>query len=199
MCYVRTEVGQTTIKILQGSDASEIYVKKFICQEAFLKGEYQLPCADGTPRLLSRSRPSSTVDGNLEREDDCEIEDGDIKESKSEESWSMSGEFIYRHHEELRLKRYDSDIQTFLIPLKYVDVMRQTQTNIKSRNTRGELCSGRTTPKTKKDTQQYSQSKVTVLQRLRWQRQICWTLSQSFLVVAGEPQVTQFLRTLNSK
>ena len=41
----------------------------------------------------------------------------------------MSGEFIYRHHEEPRLKFYDPDNETFSIPLKYVNVMRQTLTS----------------------------------------------------------------------
>ena len=39
----------------------------------------------------------------------------------------MSGECTDRYHEEPRLKFYDSDDETFPIPLKYVDVMRQTQ------------------------------------------------------------------------
>ena len=42
----------------------------------------------------------------------------------------MSGEIIYRHHEELGLKFYDPDSEAFPIPLKYVDVMRQIQTSI---------------------------------------------------------------------
>ena len=53
-----------------------------------------------------------------------------------------------------------------------------------------------TTSKTKKDTEQYSQSEV--LQRHRCQRQKSWTLSQSFLAWL-EKQVTQFQRTLESK
>ena len=42
----------------------------------------------------------------------------------------MIGEFFYRHHEELRLKLYDTENDTFPIPLKYVDRVRQTQTSI---------------------------------------------------------------------
>ena len=37
--------------------------------------------------------------------------------------------FIYRHHEVLRLELYDPD-EAFPIPLKYIDVMIQTQTSI---------------------------------------------------------------------
>ena len=58
-------------------------------------------------------------------------EEGDKEGRKTEDSWSTTGIFfIYRHHEELRLKLYDPDHETFPIPLKYVDVMRQTQTSI---------------------------------------------------------------------
>ena len=52
------------------------------------------------------------------------IEQGDEKERQTEDSWSVSGEFIERHHEEPRLKFYDPDNETFPIPLKYFDVMR---------------------------------------------------------------------------
>ena len=38
----------------------------------------------------------------------------------------MSGEFMYRHHEELALKVSDADNEIFPIPLN-VDAMRQTQ------------------------------------------------------------------------
>ena len=41
----------------------------------------------------------------------------------------MSGEFMYRHHEELGLKVYDADNETFPMPF-YVDAMRQTQRRI---------------------------------------------------------------------
>ena len=38
----------------------------------------------------------------------------------------MSREFIYRHHEEPRLKFYEPDNETLSIPLNYVDAVRQT-------------------------------------------------------------------------
>ena len=41
----------------------------------------------------------------------------------------MSRKYISRPHEEVRLKLYDSDDETFPIPLKYIDVMRQIQTS----------------------------------------------------------------------
>ena len=44
--------------------------------------------------------------------------------------WSMSGNFIYRHHVEPRVKLYSPTEESFPIPLKYIDVSRTTQTNL---------------------------------------------------------------------
>ena len=43
--------------------------------------------------------------------------------------WSMSGDFIYRHHVEPRVKLYSPREESFPIPLKYIDVSRTTHTN----------------------------------------------------------------------
>ena len=53
------------------------------------------------------------------------------REEEQKNSWSVSGEFIYRRREECRLKFYDPNHETFPIPLKYVYVIGQTQTRIK--------------------------------------------------------------------
>ena len=44
--------------------------------------------------------------------------------------WSMSGNFIHRHHVEPRVKLYSPREESFLIPLKYIDVSRTTHTNL---------------------------------------------------------------------
>ena len=44
--------------------------------------------------------------------------------------WSMSGNFIYRHHVEPRVKLYSPREESFPIPLKYIDVSRTTRTNL---------------------------------------------------------------------
>ena len=43
---------------------------------------------------------------------------------------SMSGNFIYRHHVEPRVKLYSPREESFPIPLKYIDVTRTTHTNL---------------------------------------------------------------------
>ena len=44
--------------------------------------------------------------------------------------WSMSGNFIYRHHVEPRVKFYSPGKESFPLPLKYLDVSRTTHTNL---------------------------------------------------------------------
>ena len=46
------------------------------------------------------------------------------------DSWSMSGNFIFRHHIEPRVKLYSPREQSFPVPLKYIDVSRTTHTNL---------------------------------------------------------------------
>ena len=45
-------------------------------------------------------------------------------------SWSTSRNFIYRHHVEPRVKLYSPREESFLIPLKYIDVTRTTHTKL---------------------------------------------------------------------
>ena len=44
--------------------------------------------------------------------------------------WSMSGNFIYRHHVELRVKLYSPREESSPFPLKNIDVSRTTHTNL---------------------------------------------------------------------
>ena len=44
--------------------------------------------------------------------------------------WSITGDFIYRHHVEPRVKLYMPREESFPIPLKYIDVTRNTRTSL---------------------------------------------------------------------
>ena len=44
--------------------------------------------------------------------------------------WSMSGNFIYRHHVEPRVNLYSPREESFPIPLKHIDVSRTTDTSL---------------------------------------------------------------------
>ena len=46
------------------------------------------------------------------------------------EFWSMSGNFMYRHHVKPRVKLYLPREESFPIPLKYIDVSRTTHSNL---------------------------------------------------------------------
>ena len=45
----------------------------------------------------------------------------DDEEAKND-FWTITGEFIHRHHVEPRVKLYMPKEESFLIPLKYIDV-----------------------------------------------------------------------------
>ena len=44
--------------------------------------------------------------------------------------WSITGDFIYRHHVETRVKLHMPREESFPIPLQYIDVTRTTDTTI---------------------------------------------------------------------
>ena len=44
--------------------------------------------------------------------------------------WPMSGSFKHRHHVEPRVKLYSPREESFLVPLKYIDVSRTTHSNL---------------------------------------------------------------------
>ena len=50
--------------------------------------------------------------------------------------WSISGNFIYRHHVEPRVKLYSPREESFPTPLKYIDVSRTTHTNLDAKRER---------------------------------------------------------------
>ena len=50
--------------------------------------------------------------------------------------WSISGNFIYRHHVEPRVKLYSQREESFPIPLKYIDVSRTSRTNLDEKQER---------------------------------------------------------------
>ena len=110
------------------------------------QGEFIFPIADGrikTPggdqelrtSTLVRHRPiqgESTIDflgdseGSLPPPHDSFPDAGEA----INDFWSMSGNFIYRHHVEPRVKLYSPREESFPIPLKYIDVSRTTHTNL---------------------------------------------------------------------
>ena len=87
---------------------------------------------------FSRERPergqeSEILDGNSDEwyassnhEEDSTREDSEAKN----DFWSITGDFICRHHVEPRVKLYVPREESFPILLKYIDVTRNTHTSL---------------------------------------------------------------------
>ena len=120
---------------LETMDASEIYSKRLNAKEVIFhkeKGKFIFPVADRTSTSI-RDHPirgESHLDflgeseGSLPPPHDSLPDAGEAMN----DFWSMSGNFIYRHHVEPRVKLYSPREESFPIPLKYIDVSRTTHT-----------------------------------------------------------------------
>ena len=137
------------IEELETMDASEIYCKRFNAKEVIFpkeNGEFIFPIADGriklsggdqelrTPTLIREHpiRGEGHVDFLGESEGSLPQPQDSLPDASEaiNDSWSMSGNFIYRHHVEPRVKLYSPREESFPIPLKYIDVSRTSQTNL---------------------------------------------------------------------
>ena len=133
---------------LETMDASEIYSKRLNAKEVIFhqQGEIIFPIADGrikTPggdqelrtSTLIRPRPIQgechvdflgESEGSLPQPHDSLL---DASEAIND-FWSISGNFMHRHHVEPRVKLHSPREESFPIPLKYIDVSRTTHTNL---------------------------------------------------------------------
>ena len=137
------------IEELETMDASEIHSKRPNAKEVIFpkeNGEFIFPTADGRIKPLGgdqdlrtstlvRHRPiqgEGHVDFLGESEGSLPQPHDTLPDASEaiNDFWSMSGNFIYRHHFEPRLKLYSPREESFPIPLKYIDVSRTTQTNL---------------------------------------------------------------------
>ena len=125
------------------------YSKRLNAKEVMFpkeKGEFIFPIADGrikTPGGDQDLRTSTSIrhrpiqgeshldflgdsEGSLPPPDDSFPDVGEA----INDFWSMSRNFIYRHHVEPRVKLYSTRKESFPTPLKYIDVSRTTHTNL---------------------------------------------------------------------
>ena len=135
---------------LETMDASEIYSKRLNAKEVTFpkeKGEFIFsnrrwtnPTLGGDQDLrtstLIRQRPirgESHLDFLWESEGSLPPPHDSFPDAGEaiNDFWLMSGNFIYRHHVEPRVKLYSPREESFPIPLKYIDVSRTTHTNFK--------------------------------------------------------------------
>ena len=137
------------VEELETMDAFEIYSKRLNAQEVIFpqeNGKFTFPIADGRIKLLGgdqdlrtstsiRDRPirgESHVDflGESERSLPPPHDSFPDAGEAINDFWSMSGNFIFRHHVEPRVKLYSPREESFPVPLKYIDVSRTTHTNL---------------------------------------------------------------------
>ena len=137
------------IEELETMDASEIYSKRLNAKEVIFpkeKGEFIFPIEDGRIKPLGgdqdlrtsisiRQRPiqgEGHIDFLGESEGSLPPPQDSLRDAGEaiNDFWSMSGNFIYHHHVESRVKLYSPREESFPIPLKYIDVSRTTRTNL---------------------------------------------------------------------
>ena len=139
------------IEELEEMDASELHARRINAKEVLtpMKGEnFIFPVADGKSQKISgedqvlrtstliRDRPERGEEQNNLRGEsdgssatlrqDSSWYDGEAKS----DFWSISGDFIYRHHVEPRVKLYVPTEESFPVPLKYNVVTRTTDTTL---------------------------------------------------------------------
>ena len=136
------------IEELETMDASEIYAKRLNAKEVIFpkeNGKFIFPVADGRIKFVGGDqelRTSTSIrDHPIRGEGDVDF----LGESEGSppphdslpdaveainDFWSMSGNFVYRHLVESRVKLYSPREESFFIPLKYIDVSRTTHTNL---------------------------------------------------------------------
>ena len=131
------------IEELETMDASEIYSKRLSAKEVIFPKEtweFIFPIADGRIKILGGDqelRTSTLIrdhpireeghvdflgesEGSLPPPEDSLPDAGEA----TNDFWSMSGNFMYRHHVEPRVKLYSPREESFPVPLKYIDVSR---------------------------------------------------------------------------
>ena len=129
---------------LEKLDASNIYPRRINAKEVLIRqkdSEFIFPIADGTAKVsgrdyefwvptLRREQPVRS-DGEIQSElgDSQPAEPTDDAEARAD-FWSIEGDFIHCHHNELRVQPFVPKEETFTIPLKYIDVTRPTHTDL---------------------------------------------------------------------
>ena len=133
-------------------DASELHARRPNAKEVLTpqrSGNFVCPIADGTVKILVREqrlRPSTSIRDRPDRGEEQEvfrgesdglssptpIQDDSTRDDAEAENdfWSITGDFICRHHVEPRVKLYMPKEESFPVPLKYIDVTRTTHTSL---------------------------------------------------------------------
>ena len=133
-------------------DASELHARRLDAKEVLtpMKGDnFIFPVADGTVKIcggdqrlrtstLIRDRPDQREEQGILQGEPDKFSSNTLQQSQQDDStlddearndfWSISCDFIYRHHVEPRVKLYVPREESFSIPVNYIDVTRNTRT-----------------------------------------------------------------------
>ena len=138
------------IEELEQMDASELHARRLNATEVLtpMRGDNSIfPVTDGTVNLPGgdrRLKPSTSIRDHPERGEEQEVFRGETDGLSSPtphqddstrddagakyDFWSITEDFIYRHHVEPRVKLHMPKEEAFPFPLKYIDVTRNTHT-----------------------------------------------------------------------
>ena len=119
------------------------------CERRWTVTTSHFPVADGTVRISGgarRLRTSTLIRDRPERGEEKEVlrgksdglsspsplqDDSTLDDAEARyDFWSIAGDFICRHHVEPRVEQYVPREESFLIPMKYIDVTRNTHTSL---------------------------------------------------------------------
>ena len=157
LCIVRGRIWKGDIVIAdieeeEDMDASEIHARRLNAKEVLtpMKGDnFIFPVADGTVQTAGGDRslrPSTLIQDRRNEERNkkffkenqtgsllqtlFKMTQHEMMRKPKNDFWSITGDFIYRHHVEPRVKLYMAEEESFPIPLKYIDVTRTTHTSL---------------------------------------------------------------------
>ena len=143
-CIWNRDIMVADIEEMEEMDASEFHARRLNAKEVLtpMKGDnFMFPFADGTVQVrtstLNQEHPErgeeEILQGNSNQwyappnhEEDSTRDD----EEARNDFWTITGEFIFRHHVLPRVKLYMPEEETFPIVTKYIDVTRTTHTSL---------------------------------------------------------------------
>ena len=135
---------------LEEVDASELHARRLNAKEIFTprkSDNFIFPITDGTVKTPWRRSTSETIHPNpgIVQNEEHEVFQGEsdglyspnfLQDDSTRDDaevgndfWSITCDFIYRHHVEPRVKLYMPKEESFPIPLKYIDVTKTTHTS----------------------------------------------------------------------
>ena len=154
ICFVaggiwKGDIPTADIEELEHLDASEIYPRRLNAKEVLItqkRWRIRISCGRWFSKDYQGETSNSKKKTTLRRESTARRENlsgesqGDREETQPEETeddeeihkdfWSIHGDFVYRHHIEPRVQFFVPREDSFPIPLKYIDVVRSTHTNL---------------------------------------------------------------------